>query len=1091
MSFNEEGKQVKKLKVLPENRMRALADLHINPTHKKGRDESPAFLLYLNYAVNSICDISGINKDTTSKGVVQNIKDKGDNAIRKLANFFWLFNEDDPERDFPNYAEQTLAIAKKIFELREYFAHLDEPGVAPLTMDRDMYVLITGILASRALQHSVKPGLQTAKLFKMKLTAVRDREKQIYEFTRRGLIFFICLALYRDDAREFTQCLEDMKLPACPRGADMDTDCPCDCEDIAVCKPGVAKAFISMFTYYSARRGRSVNLLEDDLNYMSFADISGYLNKAPAAAAEYLALEKENERLKALADASTESEENKKFKYQIHKRARDRFLSFAAAYCEDFDLLKSVKFKRLDIPAPGENILAGRKRYFFGKEHDNRVHMDRHYQIEKSAIRFAWEPGAGKHYGKIHIDSLRSAVSASAMKELLFAAFAGENVDKAVNAYFAAYHRILETVLNITDPDDITIDQGTILQDLATVSGLAPAVLEEDLSPLYRFFPENFIRFFTGDDSRPSDESLRANLLREFSTRVDHAADFLTRLRTFNQWKHELGRLREKDSEAKLPPPVCGKEDVLNPPRTCRISDSTLIAWVFRYFNLFLENDKKFRQLPPGEQHRGETDHEYQLVHSLIGKYSLDPKGLTLYIERKKPELLPALETLNPVLGRLRKEEAKRRPPKINRFGKRVSASPSLAMLAEAAAECYTDYFQEKYDFWNNKTSADHAKLLAACRKFGIRTGMPLDRNSLLKTMLHVDLATWMKAYDRKTGANSENRSLDQEGHVVSQIPFPNDFAQRLLRSTAKPELAPFIRTADGKAHVFDFNAAFRAMNTEIAPRDFYDTTPLIAASCAVRKGRDISSLPGINHVVEPGELPPDFSLSAIDKAVRSIKDVRNQDKILLRIAYRYWQRFQSSGAFLCARKKTPTKTQLEQTPSIYDYFDAAVLFKFKDSGDDRAIRIMPNDINRPILSQIRAHAPEIAKFMDPEGKSETFDFYEMLKAYRILQMRDRAKRLDVIPRLNAFGAPVESRIPKANYRQGDKEFNRNMEFPYYQKQYPSLTKEEYFRIVDMRNDISHRGLDLQFDDVLKILGKYVSLPIRKEPPKKSSFRRF
>ena len=1078
-----------KLKVLPEKRRKALQDLRITHTQKKGRDESPAFLLYLNYAVNSICDITGINENTSSNGVVNNIKGRGNNTIRKLANFFWLFNEDDPERDFPKYAEQTLAIAKKIFELREYFAHLDETGVEPLTMDREMYELIAGILATRALQHSVKPGLRTAKLFKMKLIVTRNKEKKIYEFTRRGLIFFICLALYRDDAMEFTQCLEDMKLPACPKGTDLETDCPCECEDIAVCKPGVAKAFISMFTYFSARRGRSVNLLEDDLNYMSFADISGYLNKAPAMSAAYLALEDENARLKALADASTESECNKKFKYQIHKRSRDRFLSFAAAYCEDFNLLENIKFKRLDIPVPGEDVPVGRKRYFFGKEHDNRVRMDRHYQIEKNAIRFAWTPE--EHYGDIHIDSLRSTISASAMKELIFAAFAGENINKAVNAYFVAYHRILETVLNFSDPNDITIKHGSILQDFATVSGCEPALLEEDLTPLCRFFPENFIRFFTDDDARPSDETLREALISELKNRWNHACDFQNRLHVFNQWKLELGKLREKDPEAKLPLPVCSKEDVLNPPRTCRISDSTLIAWVFRYFNLFLDNDKKFRQLPPGKQHRGLIDHEYQLVHALIGKYSLDSKGLISYIERKKPELLPALNNINNVLKRLRKEETKRRSQKVNRFGKPVSASPSLSMLAEAAAECYIDSLAQKVELWEKDSNPNSTKLHAACRKFGIRTGMPLDRNSLLKTVLHVDLASWMKAYNRKTNANYENRSLNEEGHVVSQIPFPNDFAQRIMLNSKNTKQSAFIRSADVKSPVFDFNAAFRNMPTEIAPRNYYDTAPLVELSCAIRKRQNISSLSGINHSVPPGELPLDFSQSAIEKAIRTIKEVRNQDKLLLRIAYAYWQRFQSVGAFLCGRKKNSPKTQLEQIPSIYDYFDASILLKFKDSGDDRTIRIMPNDINRPILSQIRSYAPEIAAFMDPEGKSDTFDFYEMLKACRIIQMRDRAERLSVIPLINAFAAPVECRIPKENYRKGDRDYNRKMEFSFYQKQYPALTMEDFNRIVDMRDAVFHRTLNLQFGETVKILKKYASVPVREAVPNKKNFRRF
>lgn len=1066
-----EQRTEKRMKILPDNRYDALRDLHINPTHKKNRDESPAFLLYLNYAVNNICDITGISPETSAKGVVNSIKGKGPDAIRKLANFFWLFNEDDPSRDFPEYERQTLAIAEKIYQLREYFAHLNERGAEPLSVDRKMYELVGGILSAQALEHALQPGLRTAKLFKMKLFAVRNKEQQIYEFTRRGLIFFTCLALYRDDAMEFTQCLEDMKLPSCPKGNGPESECPCDCDDIAACKPGVAKAFISMFTYFSARRGRSVNLLEDDLNYMSFADISGYLNKVPADSMTYLSLNRERSQLQALAEASTESDDNKRFKYTLHKRVRDRFLSFAAAYCEDFDILPSLQFKRLDIPAPDSEIPPGRKRYFFGKEHDNRVHMDRHYQIKKNAIRFEWRPS--KHYGPIHIDSLRSAVSAQAMKELLFAAFSKEAADRAVNEYFTAYHRILERLLNTADPDDILLDD-KFLQDFVTVSAIKPEILKEDLSPLYRFFPENLIRFFTGDDSMPDDNILRGELVRKLKAMWDHAADFKARMDKFNDWKIKLGELREKDPEAKLPKPVCSSEEAVNPPRTCDISDAALIAWVFRFFNIFLENDKKFRQLPPGEQHRGVIDHEYQLVHALIGKYSLDSKGLEIYIQEKKPELVLALEQLNPVIRRLKNEETKRHPKKLNRWGKPVPAAPSLYMLAQASVECYIDYVSKKVEFWEKHPDCSSDKLHQACRKFGIRTGMPLDRNSLIKTLLHVDLASWMKAYDYEHHANYENRSLDQNGHVISQIPFPNDFAQRIMLKTRKTELSGFIRTGDKGDAVFDFNAAFRAMQTEIAPRDYYDTRPLVAASCALRKQQDPAAVPGIRSTFEPGESPADFSRAAIDKAIRSIKNIAAQDKVLLKIASAYWNRFQSAGAFICGKKKNP---QLEQTPSIYDYFNASVLIKFKDSGDDRTIRIMPNDINRPILSQIRYYAPEIAAFMDPDGKEDTCEFYEMLKAYRMIQALDRGKRLQIVPLINAFANSVD--IPRENYKEGmSSAEKREMEFSFYRKKFPGLTFEQFNTVVELRNAVCHRGLNLEIEEGKKILSGFVRLPV-------------
>ena len=251
--------------------MDALKELHINPTHNKKRDESAIFQLYLNYAVNNICYSSGIADNTTSDGIENALKAKGKDAIRKLANFFWLFQADEPEKNYPEYEKYTIEIARRLFKLREYFTHLKLSGVEPLVVNQEFYRFIGGTLASVALEAAVLPGLRSAKLFKMKLFAARDKEKKLYEFTRRGLIFLICIALFKDEAREFTQCLEDMQIPNCPKGKADDEECVCECDNIATCKPGVAKAFVAMFTHFSVRRGRSVNLLEDDLSYISFA----------------------------------------------------------------------------------------------------------------------------------------------------------------------------------------------------------------------------------------------------------------------------------------------------------------------------------------------------------------------------------------------------------------------------------------------------------------------------------------------------------------------------------------------------------------------------------------------------------------------------------------------------------------------------------------------------------------------------------------------------------------------------------------------------------------------------------------------------
>lgn len=1061
--------EAEKVKCLPENRFQALRDLHINPTHKLKRDESPAFLLYLNYAVNNIRDITNISKDTSSNGIETTLRDKTpDEALRKLANFFWLFAVDDPMRDYPDYKKYTIAIAKKIYELRDYFAHIKDTGSAPLTVDTELYRFISGVLGGQALEHSVLPGLQTSKLFKMKLFAVKDRKAGTWNFTRRGLIFLICIALYRDDAYEFTQCLEDMKLPTCPKGKDADEECSCECVDIASCKPGVAKAFVAMFTYFSARRGRSVNLLQDDLNYMSFADISGYLNKAPAEAITYLTLEKENSMLQEKRASSTESEENKVYKYTIHKRFQDRFLSFAAGYLEDFNTWPSIRFKRLDI-----SNHEGRKRYFFGKEHDNRVHMNRHYEIKNGAIRFEWIPR--KHYGDIHIDSLRSAMSAAAMKEMLYAVFAKENVKDYIDKYFTAYHRLLETLLNTSDHNDIYL-RGSLLEDAAVIANCKPEILEEDIEPLERFLPENILRFFIWDESLPGDKELRKALQKRLKYLQSAADDFCTRMNKLNAWRKELSKLREKDPDASLPKPVCSNKEVANPPYSCCMSDAKLINWVFRFFNLHLDNDQKFRQLPRGEQHRGVIDYEYQWVHSLIGKYSLDPQGLKKYIADKKQVLLPAWNALTAQIKILQEKASENMPVKVNRYGKKVLPAATLGMLAQAAAICYGKYCKDKLALLDNPFGYQSGKLRTLCRKFGIKTGMPLDRAALIKTILGIDLATWMKAYDPETGANFENRSLSDKGHIVSQIPFPNDFAQRIMLASPKPKMQQLIRHEEGKADVFDFNTAFRQMETQIQARDFYDTAPLVAASCAVKTNGDLSGIPGLRTQSGENENAIDFSRSAIRKAVANIKESCNQDKILLNIAQRYWDEFQNQGAFTCDKKLSP---QLAEKVSIYEYFDAGVLLSFPEKGK-RSIRIMPNDVNRPILSQIQDYAADIAAYMDPSGEQQEFDFYEMLKAYRIIQTKDRALRLELIPLLNEFDNAVD--IPRERYVTGGD--NRTMEFAFFRQKFPALSRQEFDRIVDLRDAVFHRGVNLQAGGIKELLLKYVSPPKQALPKK-------
>ena len=61
--FNS-GKSKKEPHVLPDDRSRALADLLNTPQERnKAEDEKKYFLLYLNYAVNNIKQLTGLRCD--------------------------------------------------------------------------------------------------------------------------------------------------------------------------------------------------------------------------------------------------------------------------------------------------------------------------------------------------------------------------------------------------------------------------------------------------------------------------------------------------------------------------------------------------------------------------------------------------------------------------------------------------------------------------------------------------------------------------------------------------------------------------------------------------------------------------------------------------------------------------------------------------------------------------------------------------------------------------------------------------------------------------------------------------------------------
>ncbi len=1058
----------RKIKRLPNNIEKAIDELCNTPQHRhKAEEEKKIFLLYLNFAVCNIQQIAGVDV-TDEKKIADAIEQKGDTVIQKLANFLWLFNVDEPGNDFKDYKAITLKLVTKIFALRNLFAHPQGSDITPLLSDRDFYVVLEGILLSYAQDNALGQGLKTDKLFKLKLMNIHsdtserdfDANKQ-YELTRKGIIFLTCMALYKNEAMEFCQMFVDMKLPQrCP--ADAGEECKniacCGSSDAKPCNYAKAKALITMFTYFSCRKGRDV-LDAADLDFMSFADIMTYLNKVPSAAMDYLPLLDERNMLAEKAAISTESEKNKLYKYSLHRRFKDRFLAFAAAYCEDFSLLPVLHFKRLDI---SEHI--GRKRYAFGSENDNRNRMDRHYVIKNDSIAFEFLPT--EHYGDIKISSLRGNISETLFKKLLYAmnCWNPEVVNAKLKEYLTAYHKVLEKMLNTGVDEDFYLED--FEDEFSIITGFSGDELFDNFEDITQhYFPGNLSRFFTASSNEMGQEEMFEWLTYRLKVLKDQSVDFQKRLKKFEEWRSVPAEKRTTPR-----PPVCGGSELSYPPYTTSFSDGDLIVWVFKALNLHLTPENKFRQLPRGEQHnKGMRDHEYQMLHRAIGKYSLDQKSIAGLLNKLRPELSSAWSDISGKVSKLfsikSKEMAKN--PRMAANGRPLRASKTLHMLATAAAQHCQEYYQQQLTKYNKAGAygIDNDVLRAECRRFGVKVGMPLDRNSLIKTILGIDENQWKHAYDYSNKRPFVDRKLSNTEHIFTKVPLPNDFAERIV-----PEK---IKTAGS----FDFNKAMREMKIDLQLRNYYDISAMVDY---LHSGN--SSKLNTQRVITRGENTftehVDLSRTAVNKALSGIRKCEYQDKLLSIIALKYRERFMAGESMF------DKKVNMEDNVSIYDFFEKPVTVAIKKTGGVK-VSILPNDLLRPAFALIRtaSYLRVITAAIDPVRKE--FDYYELQEKLSMIQAEDRRKRLEFLPAIINFERIVQ--LPKGLIysKNSDKAVrekeNRDIEYPYYRGYYNKLTREEFDIIADARNAVYHNGIGLDIRQAMEILQKHAKSPVKRE----------
>ena len=1068
---------------------------------KKKKDEVKDFTLYLNYAVSNLREITGIEGDEETK-IKEQFENLSDEKKQRLADFLWTFRFDEPQRDFAarskaeekqfdhDYKRLAPLVATKIFELRNYFAHLDRRGNEALVCDRELYVLLEGILRPLAEKECMGPGCQTSKLYKMHLLNLRGPRKppqpfesRTYDLTRRGIMFIVCMALYKDDAEEFLSCFADMRVPNRRRDS-IDGLSEADIGKLGRKKP-TKRAFLKAFTFFSYRRGR-VSLDGEDPDFLDFANIIGYLNKVPGASFNYLALEDERKLLADLASRSTENEENKLFKYDLSKqvRAKNRFVSLAAAWCERFDVLPCIKFKRLDITPS-----LGRHRYLFGKENDNTVHLDRHYIIENGAIRFEWRPTT--HYGDIKIGHLRSCISETEFRRLLFCALRKPAETNAMlDGYFTAYHKILEIMLNATDTERLFIfSNDELAKAVQMVSGLTLDEIESDPKRLQPFFPQNICRFFTGCQDLPDDVILRGDVYTKIVGKIGRCNDFLERVGNFRKW-HADNFWKSRDERDPQKP--CSKDALVNPPRNCRVSNASCMARVIAYLDYHLAPDRKFRQLSLGEQHKhpGRADthnYEYQLVQSTIGKYALDQTSAVGGMKNGKlvngtvaclrPELDMPLAMLRDRVGALlrthRKDMEKslgvaQRKGLISGYAfmdaKKAMNSKKLIDLAEAASQLLKEELQIAAE---NLAVTEGDALKVLCRKFGVRTGLPLDKDALVKTILGIDMDKWMHAFDYKHGHPYIDRKLTEGDHVAAQIPLPNGMAERVMRS--QPRVFGVFNGEKG----VDWAKAFASIDDKnISLLGFYDVTPLIGYIKSHADHADEQpdpSAPGINTWVEvdPRAMRPDFSRGGINNAIRAIKTAHNQDRLLLKFAVRYWEEFKKTRAY------DERKTAYEKALSVRDYFNGAFTYALKGGV---GLRLSRNDVFSPTFTHVVENAAVIVDLLKHENPDvKEVSFYDVAQLFARKQRESRRFRMEILPLIERFAAKCP--IPQKEYTRIDaqggkdderKKARRAMEYSYYSKTFPALTEEDYNLIADVRNAVMHSTLLVTDDDAYR-----------------------
>lgn len=1085
--------------------------------------ETVFFQLYSNIAVNNICEVAGIDESIFQpERIRKELGKKSGEEIRKLANFLWLFNISEPNKEFPDYKEITIVLVEKIYALRNYFTHFDNPNNSKLLeVDNQLYNRLHKWLYVRIWQNAcniaMNKGGIAGKLLKLKLFEKskeeprkfnRNRPRQFQrwhhqkfekskeeprKFNRRGIIFIICLALYKNEAELFCHSLHDMKFPLRNKSEeelnDLQKKYPKSnaIDPIKENKFKEARTICNAFTAFSIRPGRN-DIDSENVHFRRFSDIICYLNKVPMVSWRYLGLKKENERLSKLKNDSLESEENKETKYRLFPRLKERFLSIALGAVEDFGWFECLKFKRINTSC-GEN----RQRYCFGaKPEEKQVFSNKHFSTKDNAVSFEFVPTEHYPKAKIKIRSLRSKFGEKEFKCLL--ALSACNKDKLVNAeiksYFKAYTCVLEYLLN---NDECSFDKKDVMDELITITGKSKEELnserfDEIVAPYFSKLVSQCLGGYKKEEIFENKGDLEDFCKRRLETLIHNVSDLLKRMEKRKNWmdlsledKQNLKEDHKKYYENTvilLPLNSQSRQDgVYNDPRTTKFTDKELIELVFDYINLYLENRDKFRQLPKVEQHRGEIDCGYQSMHKKIGVF---------IFMRNQDEFWKAFSK------KVGKESVcyKELHEEMQKYDK-----PTLFDLAKAATILRLQYYLNLQKKQN---------LSKECSKLGVKQGLELTHENLVKSILHIDVNSWKNAYDYEAKSRGENgkrsspRDLSSVDHIVSQIPVPKDFAERIAVKIDKrfPGSIMGMKSENGR---FDFNKLFKdKIHTKgFKLRDFYDVAPLLDYSKSHKEDKDPNAFADCEATEDICKKSlARFAKSALSSAIADIKNVNNQDRLLSFFAKMYYEKY--SGEM---------KKSFEDNTDIYEIFKQ----EWVESVGDVKFSVTLFDMNKPFFAQVKEYAKFITEKIG-QRDDKRYTYLELQeKLQKEIRPKDREERLVFMESLQKFEKHplrrflddmIEEWAKKAKGKIVDfltknassKEFQEAVKGKINRSEYKSCIKDgievfikDVIKVLNVRNAVFHNGCCLEISPALKVLKKWGDwLPLKKSRCRRS-----